>query len=109
MPIVAVLGSFPNSQIRPRNASQNEDTDNILITSGNSAVIAVANLNRTSLTILNEGPGDLRWRTMDEGAPTATDGFLLKKGASIEVNSLEEVQGFAIGADCNISVQEGEG
>lgn len=108
MPIVAVLGSFPNSQIRPRNASQNEDTSNIFIANTTVQVIAPANLNRTSLTILNEGPGDLRWRTADEGAPTATDGFLLKKGASIQVESLEEVQAYAIG-DCNVSIQEGEG
>lgn len=109
MPILSVLGSFPNSQIRPRNAALDEDTQNITVPDGVVTTIAAANSNRTNLNILNEGVGAIRWRTADEGAPTATDGYLLKAGASVEIRSREEVLAIAIGADAEISTKEGVG
>lgn len=109
MPIVSLLGSFPNSQVRPRPVTQNETIENPTIPAGTDGVIVPANPNRTSLTMLNEGPGNLRWMGSDEGTPNANDGFLLLSGAAIQIETQEEILGFAIGGNCKLSLQIGEG
>jgi hypothetical protein len=109
MPIVALLGSFPNSQIRPRPVTQNETILNPVITNNTSDTVAAANPNRTIMTLLNEGPGSLRWMSADEGTPDMSTGFLLLPGAAIQIDTQEEILGYAFGGNCNLSLQIGEG
>ena len=106
-----LLGSFPNSQIRPRAATENENFPNVELTADTVETILAQDNNRTVLTILNEptSAAAVRIRSADEGDPSADDGFLLQPGASLNLETQEEVKGFAIGAAAKLSLKNGVG
>lgn len=109
MGIVALLGSFPNSQVRPRKATQTEETGTVPVPSSTVTTIAAANPNRTFLTIKNEGPTEIRWGTAAV-PPTALSGFLLGAGEGIDIETPEEIQVITTQAGTTeVSVEEGEG
>lgn len=103
-----LLGSFPNSQVRPRKATEVEITDKITAPLGLSTLIA-ANPDRTFLTIVNEGVNPFRWGTLAD-PPDANNGFLVPVGSGVSnIETQEEIQVFAIGGATDISIEEGSG
>lgn len=104
-----MLGSFPNSQVRPRPVTEDETIQNVNVPADTVTTIAASNVNRTSLLILNEGGGNIRLATAGEPDPSSTSGFLLVNGASVEFESQEEIKGYASGASTVLSVQIGVG
>lgn len=104
-----LLGSFPNSQVKPRPSTQDESVPNVDVPADTVTTLVAANPDRTVLTILNEGPTDCRWRTANEGDPSDTEGFLLIAGSSVEITSKEEIKGYCDGGITKFSTQEGIG
>lgn len=101
-----MLGSFPNSQVRPRPVTQVEYTYDVNVPLNVLTLIAPENANRTFVTIKNNGPGNINWGT-ESTKPDAIDGFELGAGEGIDIETPENI--YVFGAATSISVQEGEG
>lgn len=104
------LGSFPNSRVAPRPATQRAETQTLEITAIVNTPVAVANPNRTYLTIKNNGPYALNYGYTD-ASDLATNGFTLQPGEGIDIDSPGEV--WAISLDVTnptfMSIDEGSG
>ncbi len=109
------LASFPNSRIKPRSATR-ERTINILSVpqagaspNGNTSIAPNQNGNRTSVTIANEGPSDIRYNYFDD-ATMATTGFLLPAGSSVDEDDQREIFAKSLTATASqLSVSDGVG
>lgn len=105
MPFI-LLGSFPNSQVRPRPVTQIEKTFEVGVSANVLTLIVPQNLNRTFVTIKNNGPGVIYWGT-ETTKPDVSDGFKLGMGEGIDIETPENI--YVFGDASVISVQEGEG
>lgn len=112
MAITTWLASFQNSRIRPRSATEDATTDQVTIAVGApNTLVRAANPNRTYITLRNENTGsgeDIRYM-YEDSANILTDGFLLKAGEAIDLESKEAIYAQAISAPVNMSIDEGEG
>lgn len=102
------LGSFPNSRVSPRPATQRAETETVTVGNTNT-LIAAANPNRTYLTIKNNGNEPMNYGYEDL-VTLATSGFQLQPGEGIDIDSPGEVWGVVIsGTSTEMSVDEGSG
>lgn len=104
------LGSFPNSRIAPRPATQRAETQTLEITAITNTLVAAVNPNRTYLTIKNNGPFALNYGYSDAG-DLDTNGFTLQPGEGIDIDSPGEVWAVSLDATDStfMSVDEGSG
>jgi len=100
-----LIGSFPNSQIRPTPATQTENNPVIPIPADTVTIVLNENSDRVSATLINEGPTDVRYTAGAEN-PSAAEGTLLVAGSSIDIDGPEEYKFFASGGASAISVSE---
>lgn len=111
MAIVNCLGSFPNSRIRARKATQVAQTAQILVALGPiNTLIAAPNTSRTYLTLRNTSLVDsMAYGYVD--VPTLNvDGFLLGPGDGIDLETLGSIWGVSVGANpCLACTDEGQG
>jgi hypothetical protein len=110
MGLITCLASFPNSRIAPRPSTQIADTYTVNIPNGVNTLLVPANVNRTYLNIKNDSLTTyVRYDYEDTGATLATDGFLLAPGAAVDIEAPLDVWVRALGANVDISIDEGEG
>jgi hypothetical protein len=102
------LASFPNSRIKPRPVTRVASTEEITVPSLGVVTIP-ANVNRSYLTLFNTDPTNpLRYGY--DLALVATEGFLLIKEATIDLESPEPVYVFnPNGVNVAITIDEGSG
>lgn len=96
------LGSFPNSQIKPRSPVRESEMINTTITVGDGETMILAeDTNRIKAIIKNTGPGDA---FVDyESGPS--DGFTLSPGSAITVEGGgDDVFATAIGGDISLEI-----
>lgn len=109
MSIVRLLGSFPNSQIKPTSAVRETDVDVVPV--GASPVetkILDANEDRISITFKNEGTFPLKYDT--EPGNVASEGILIQPQRTFTVEGPDvEVWASGIGGATEVSFQDERG
>lgn len=103
-------GSFSNSRIKPRKATTSAVTGNSVVGIAATQLFS-ANQNRTYITLRNESLGeDIRMGYAAAQVATINDGFLLKFGESMDIESPTEVWAISTsGNPINVSWDEGTG
>jgi hypothetical protein len=104
--------SFKNSRVQPRAATANARVFQVTVnsTTPNTLIVPV-NTNRTYITIRNENTSsgeDLRYDYYDN-PNILTQGFLLKAGEAVDLETKGEIWGRGVSANVNLSCDEGEG
>lgn len=104
------LASFTNSRLKPRNATSVAQTFKVTIDNVVETTIRPANANRTYLTLRNDDAVN----TILYGYPAnfgnlLTQGFVLKFGDAVDIESLQEVKAIALVAPVIASIDEGSG
>jgi len=110
MTIKDCQASFSNSRIKPRAATTEADTHNLIVTD-TTALMFPYNENRTTLTIRNESLGyDFRY-SYTASACSATLGFLVRFGEVVEISGPMPVYCCAVtpGTSVPICADEGSG
>lgn len=102
------LASLPTSRVKPRPATRTSNTDELTIASAAPASIFPENPDRTVLTIFNRGSNEIRYQYRNAATILAT-GFPLLPGASVDLESPEEIFMQAVGADSTLGYDEGNG
>jgi len=113
MPVV-LLASFPNSRIKTRKPTTVADTLGFTLPTGVVTPIIAADANRTYLTVrntdlLNDVVYGYR-NTITQGTGLATDGFLIKAGESVDIDSPQQI--FALqssGGNILLTLDRGQG
>lgn len=114
MAVIEVLASFPNTRLRPRQATRTAETYGGIAPVGTPVLVRPENRNRTYLTLRNTNVQD----SMVYGyGPDANDdvfltnnGMILRPGDSMDIDSLEEVYAMSIGVTpVTFRVDEGQG
>ena len=98
MSLTQCQASFKNSRISPRAATTSADTGVVTVNLGPAnTLIKAADSTRTYITIRNTSVGDdMRYGYVDR--PTlGTDGFLLKAGESIDLESPGDIWAVGVG------------
>jgi hypothetical protein len=104
--------SFKNSRVQPRAATQNSKVFQINVPSGPSNTLIInSNTNRTYITIRNENTNageDLRY-DYQNNPNILTQGFLLKAGEAVDLETKGQIWGRGVTSAVNLSCDEGEG
>jgi len=103
--------SFKNSRVQPRAATTSANVFQINIPTGVNTEIIGINENRTYITLRNENTtagNDVRYDYIDN-ADILTEGFLLKAGEAVDLESKSAIFARATTNAINLSVDEGEG
>lgn len=103
--------SFKNSRVEPRAATSSADVSQVAVGTGSNTLIAAANSNRTYITLRNENTTageDMRYDYFDNGS-ILSQGFLLKAGEAVDLETRGEIYGRGTSATLLISVDEGQG
>ena len=109
MAIIAFLGSFPNSQVRPRKATATQMTNTVAVPlAPATAIVVAANPDRTALTIKNSGSTVIRYGYSVAEINPGT-GFILPPGASIDIEEPGDVYATADVGAGSLSYDEGVG
>jgi hypothetical protein len=105
------LASFKNSRVSTRQATSEADTFQVSVPIAVRTLLAVANTNRTYLTIRNTSivvGEDIYYDYFDNPA-ILTEGFLLKAGDALDIENLSDVFAQAVVATVVIDCDEGSG
>lgn len=111
MPIIYNEASFKNSRISARKPTTEANTYNVTVLAAANTVISVANANRTYITIRNTSltPGeDIRYDYFDNPL-MITEGFLLRSGEAVDLESPQVIYGRGITTNVVVDVDEGQG
>lgn len=104
--------SFKNSRVQPRAATSSANVFQVPVGLGPAnTTIVTPNTNRTYITIRNENTTageDLRY-DYEDNANILTEGFLLKAGEAIDLETKGVIYGRAVSAPVNLSCDEGQG
>ena len=111
------LASFPNSRIKPRSATSNEDPVPHTVKAAGTGTgpngttqIAVENPNRTFLTIHNlSETNDIAYGFDPAALAAGTKKKTIKKTQALDDESKDAVYAIGIGADCAVETLEGQG
>ena len=105
------LASFQNSRIRPRKATVYAITHQLTVAATpTETVIHAANPNRTYLTLRNLDPTlNLQYGYPSQFGALLTQGFLLKAGDAVDLESTEEIRAIGIGGAVAVCYDEGSG
>lgn len=106
MSIVRVLGSFPNSQIKPTSAVRDTEVTEIPIAASPAETKALnANDERIRATFINAGTTNLRYDTNPGEA--ATEGILIQPGRTFSVEGADvEVWITSVGGPGLVQLQD---
>jgi hypothetical protein len=103
--IIQKLGSFPNSQIKPRSAVRDADVVRVPVTSAGEVQILSANPVRVKAIVKNEGPFPLQYDYNPGQA--ASEGFLVPVGGAINIEGGgDDVYAIGIGGDTVVSIDD---
>jgi hypothetical protein len=108
---ITAKASFKNSRVQPRAATTSANTFQISVPTGTNTTIIAPNSNRTYVTIRNENTAannDIRYDYFDNPS-ILTEGFLLKAGEAVDLETKGSIFARATTATVNLSVDEGEG
>lgn len=109
MAIIAFLGSFPNSQVRPRKVTASQAARNLAVAASPATTLIVpANPNRTALTIKNNGANAIRYG-YSLAELNGGGGFILGVDSGIDIEEPGDVFASADGGVSSVSVDEGVG
>ena len=104
--------SFKNSRIASRKPTTSADTDEGVIAAGPAnTLVRPLNQNRTYLTLRSEAVtagDDIRYDYFDNPA-ILTEGFLLKAGEAVDLESPQAIYARAVANPVNYSIDEGQG
>lgn len=104
--------SFKNSRVAPRAATTSADVFRVSVpTSSPNTQIVPANDNRTYITLRSEATttgDDVRYDYTDN-VNILTEGFLLKAGEAIDLESKSAIYARSVTNAVTISVDEGQG
>lgn len=104
------LASFQNSRIRPRNATTTAQTGSVTISNVTETTIRPANVNRTYMTLRNlDSTNPIRYGYPAQYGTLSVDGFLLKAGDAVDLESTEEIRAIASGGSVISCWDEGSG
>lgn len=104
------LASFQNSRIKPRNATVTAETGSVSVSNVVETTIRPANVNRTYMTLRNLDPTNpIRYGYPAQFGSLSLDGFLLKAGDAVDLESTEEVRAIASGGIVPTCWDEGSG
>lgn len=105
------LASFKNSRVSSRKATTDADTNELQILAASNTLVAAANSNRTYITLrltdVTAGR-DVRYDYFDNPA-MLTEGFLLKAGEAIDLESPQTIYARAVVIDVPCVTDEGQG
>jgi len=109
MSIVRLLGSFPNSQIKPTSAVRETDVTQIPIAAAPAETkILNADEDRITATFINSGVTNLRYDTAPGNV--ATDGILIVPGQTFTVEGADvEVWALSVGGPGSVGLQDEKG
>lgn len=106
------LASFPNSRIKPRGATRERITSEIVATQVAPVQLLPINTNRTNAILFNQGDFDVRYQYVT-AVGILVDGFLLKTGTSVTIDTVEAIHAQSTGAapaeTATLSIDEGQG
>lgn len=103
--------SFKNSRISPRKATTKANTVTITVSNTANTQLVPQNMNRTYLTLRSEATSsgqDIRYDYFNN-PNILTEGFILKAGEAVDLESPTEVWARAVTSPVVVSVDEGEG
>lgn len=103
--------SFKNSRVSARKPTTQSNTFPILVGTGANTLIAPATPDRTYITLRSEATtagDDLRYDYFDN-ASILTEGFLLKAGEAVDLESPETIYARGVVNPVQTSIDEGRG
>lgn len=109
MAIVRLLGSFPNSQIKPTSAVRDTEVTEIAVAASPAETqILVANEDRITATFINSGTFPLKYDTAAGQADT--EGILITPGRTFTVEGPDvEVWATGVGGATVVGLQDERG
>lgn len=111
MGILINEASFKNSRISARKPTTEANTYEVTVLASANTVISPANANRTYITIRSVPltPGqDIRYDYFDN-PNILTEGFLLRAGEAVDLESPQVIYGRAVTSDVVLDIDEGQG
>lgn len=109
MSIVRLLGSFPNSQIKPTSAVRETDVTEIAVPQDPAEIqILTANEDRISATFINSGDFPLKYDTV--AGQASSEGIQIAPGRTFTVEGPDvEVWATGIGGATTVGLQDERG
>lgn len=111
MGVIYNQASFKNSRVSARKPTTHSDTFEVNVLAGSNTLVAAANPNRTYLTLRSTATAsgdDLRYDYFNNPA-ILTQGFLLKAGEAVDLESPETIYARAVVSNVPCTVDQGEG
>lgn len=104
------LASYPNSRVKPRPATSEGVVSVVSLNSsvGTNVMILPIDANRVIATLSNPSNTDIRYDYFNNNN-ILTEGFLLKAGCSIDIESKGEVYARSTGASVEVQLDIGRG
>ena len=104
------LASYPNSRVKPRPATSEGQVSIISLNASTGANVSIlpADANRVTATLSNISGTDIVYDYSDN-ANILTEGFVLKDGCSIDLESKQEIFARSTGGAVDIQIDIGRG
>lgn len=104
------LASYPNSRVKPRPATSEGVISVVELeaSTGSNVMILPIDANRVIATLSNPSTVDIRYDYFDN-VNILTEGFLLKAGCSIDIESKGEVYAISTGSVVEVQLDIGRG